>query len=157
MLTSSPKTFHVKKRDFFWLNFLVSDQLIWSRCCDADFNGVLARLSCCLLKGSLKQDFLGIYITMFSESVISKIQKLWGSFFFKRFEILTRFEKCSEKLRVFCLWDNCIWIGIIKLSLLRTGYLSSAANVLTSSPNVWHVNKGDFFHLHGLSSDQWFL
>ena len=100
---------------------------------------------------------LGIYITMFSESVISKIQKLWGSFFFKRFEILTRFEKCSEKLRVFCLWDNCIWIGIIKLSLLRTGYLSSAANVLTSSPNVWHVNKGDFFHLHGLSSDQWFL
>ena len=25
-------------------------------------------------------------------------------------------------------------IGIVKLSLLRTGYLSSAANVLTSSP-----------------------
>ena len=32
----------------------------------------------------------------------------------------------------------------LKLSLLGTGYFSWAANVLTSSPKIWHVNKRDF-------------
>ena len=45
----------------------------------------------------------------------------------------------------FCFIDNCIWIGIIKLSLLRTEYLSSADNVLTWNPKIWHVNKRNFF------------
>ena len=61
--------------------------------------------------------------------------------------------KNSEK--VFCFRDNCIWIGIVKLSLLRTGYFSSAANVLTSSTKILHVNKREFFQLHRLGSDQW--
>ena len=54
----------------------------------------------------------------------------------------------------FCFWDNCIWIGIVKLSLLRRGYFSSAANVLTSSPKIWHVNKADCFQLNWISSNQ---
>ena len=45
---------------------------------------------------------------------------------------------------VFCFWDNYIWIGIVKLPLLRTGYFSLAGNVLTSSRKVLHVNKRDF-------------
>ena len=49
--------------------------------------------------------------------------------------------KNSEKL--FYFWDNCFWIGIVRLSLLRTGYFSSIANVLTSSPKILHVNKRD--------------
>ena len=57
--------------------------------------------------------------------------------------------------KLFCFWDNCIWIGIVKLSVLRTGYFSSAANVLTSSPKILHVNKRDFFQLNWLCSDQW--
>ena len=60
--------------------------------------------------------------------------------------------KTSEK--VFCFWYNCIWIGFIELSLLRTGHLSSAANVLTSSPKNWNVNKTDFFQLNYLETDQ---
>ena len=52
----------------------------------------------------------------------------------------------------FSFLDNYIWIGIVKLSLLRTGYFSSAANVLTSSPKIWHVNKRDFFQLIRLGS-----
>ena len=47
--------------------------------------------------------------------------------------------------KIFSFWDNCIWIGIVKLSLLRTGCFSSEANVLRSSPKIWHVNKRDFF------------
>ena len=50
--------------------------------------------------------------------------------------------KNSEK--VFYFIDNCIWIGIVKFSLLRKGYLSSASNVLTTSPYIWHVNNRDF-------------
>ena len=32
--------------------------------------------------GPLKRDFLDIYLTTFSESVISEIKNLWGSSFF---------------------------------------------------------------------------
>ena len=69
--------------------------------------------------------------------------------FLKISKIYSRFEKCSKKLRksVFFFWDNCIWIGIVEFSLLRTGYFSSAANVLTSSPNTWNANKRDFFQV----------
>ena len=73
----------------------------------------------------------------------------------KMFEIESRFQKWSRKLRkLFCFWDNCIWIGIPKLSLLRTGHFSSVAYVLTSSTKISHVNNRDFFQLHLLGSDQ---
>ena len=52
--------------------------------------------------------------------------------------------KNSEK--VFCFWENYIWIGIVKLSLFRRRFFSSRANVLTSSPKIWYVNKRDFLH-----------
>ena len=107
----------------------------------------MPRLPCCLLKGPLKRNFLHVYLTTFSESVISEIKKLWRSSFVSRCSKsnldFKNVAKNSEK--DFCFWDNCIWIGIVKLSLLRTGYFSSAANVLRSSPKIWHVNKRDFF------------
>ena len=75
-------------------------------------------------------------------------------FFSKMFKIESRFQKCIQKLReVFCLWDNCFWIDIVKMSLFRTGYFSSAADVLTSSSKIWHVNKRDFFQLNWFVSD----
>ena len=131
--------------------------MIWSRCCDADFNSVGARLPCCLSKGSLKRVFLDIYLTAFSEFVPSEIQNLWESSFSSKYlKFIGNFktpEKNSEK--VFFFWCNCIWIGIINLALVRTGYFSSAANVLTSSPKIWHVIKRDVFQLNWLGSDQW--
>ena len=41
-----------------------------------------------------------------------------------------------------------------KWFLLRRGYFSLAANVLTSSPKIWHVNKRDFFEHNFLDSDE---
>ena len=112
-------------------------------------NSAWARLPCCLSKGPVKRDFLGIYLTTFSESVILEIRNLWGlSFFSKRskFQIdLKNGPKIEKKFFFFC--DNCIWIAIIKLFLWRTRYISSPANVLTSSPKIFHVNKGDLFQL----------
>ena len=100
VLTSSPKIFHVNKRDFFQLNWLGSDQWIWKMSCDADLNSSWARLPCCLWKGPLKRDFLDNYLTTFSESVISKIQKLWrSSLFVQTLKISARLQKSNKNSR----------------------------------------------------------
>ena len=82
-----------------------------------------ARLPWCFSKGPLKRDLLDIYLTTFSESVISERQNLWGSSFFSKYSKFDRdFKNAAESWkRVFCLWENYIWIGIVKLSPLRAG------------------------------------
>ena len=114
-------------------------------------------LPCYLSMIPLKLEFLDIYLAMFSESVISEIEKLWGSYFFSKYSNFylnfKNWVRNSEK--VFCSCDNCIWISNVKFSILRTGYFSSAANVLTSSAKNLHVNKRDFSQLHWLGSDKW--
>ena len=108
-------------------------------------------------KDPLKIDFLDIYLITFSESVLSEIKNLWESSFYSRYSKSNLDFRNGEKNweKVVCFWDNCIWIiGIVRVSLLRKGYLSLAANVLTSSPKTWHVNKRDFFQLKWLESYQ---
>ena len=61
----------------------------------------------------------------------------------------------SNSEKVFCFWDNCIWIGIVKMSLLRTGCFPSAANVLTSCTKILQVNREDFFAINWLGNDHW--
>ena len=66
-----------------------------------------------------------------------------------KFEIL--FNNAAKNWeKVFCFSDNCIWIGIVILSLWRTRYFSSAANVLRRNRKILHVNKRDFFQLNFL-------
>ena len=85
------------------------------------------------------------------------MKNLWGSYFVSKYLKFNLNSKSAAKNpeKVFSFWDNCIWIGIVKLTQLRTGYFSSASNVLTSSPKVGHVNKGPEFKLNWLGSDQW--
>ena len=122
VLTSTTKILHVNKRDFVQHNFPGSDQLIWWRCCDEDLKTSWKHLPCCFSKGPLNWDFLDVYLTTFSESVISKIQNLWGSSFFSNclnfYLDLKNAAKNWE--RVLRFWDNMIWIGTVKISLLRT-------------------------------------
>ena len=157
MLTSSRKIFPFNRRDFFQLNWLGSDQCIWQRCCDANFNSALAGLPCYLSKSLLKRHFLHKYLSTFSESVISEIQNLWRSSFFSKYlKFHLDFKNVGKTCeKTFCFWENCIWIGMIKFSLLRTGYFSLAGNVLTSSPKIFHVNKTELIQLNGLGSGQW--
>ena len=107
--------------------------------------------------GPLKHDFLDVYLITFSEYVFLEIQKLWGSSFLSRCSKFILDSKISAKSseKSFCFWDNCIWIGIVKLFLLRTAYFSSAANVLTSTPKIFHVNKRDSSWLNWFGSDHW--
>ena len=106
----------------------------------------MARLRCCLSKAPLKRNFLEIYLATFPDSVISEIQNLWGSYFFrKRSKFHLRIKNAAKNWeKLFCFWDNCIWIGIVKFSLLRTGYFSSAANVLTRVPRFFMLIRGTF-------------
>ena len=91
----------------------------------------------------------------FSESVISEIHCLWGSSVFRKYSKFNvdyrNAEKNSEK--VSCFWDNSIWIGCIKLSLLRGEYLSSVVNVLKNSFKILNSSKIDLFRLNYVHSN----
>ena len=119
------------------------------------FEQCLGMFTMLLVKGLLKRDFLGIYLNTFLESVILEIQPLWASSFFsKRSKFEMHFKntaKNSEK--VFCFWDNSIWISIVKLSLWRTRYFWSAANVLRTRSKISPVKKKEIFQLNFLGSD----
>ena len=109
-----------------------------------------------LVEGSSERRVLDIYLTTFSESVISEIQNQWRlSFFSKYLKFIVNFKNAAKKwAKLFYIWDNWIWIGTVKFSVLRTGYFSSTASVLTSSPKIWHVMKRPIFKLNCLGSDQ---
>ena len=80
------------------------------------------------------------------ESVISEIQQLWVPSFFKKCSKFNLdFEnawKNSEKL--FCFWDNWIWIGCIYLSLLTKKYLWLTVNVLETVLRFWISRRETF-------------
>ena len=66
-------------------------------------------------------------------------------------------QKKKKKKKIdtaFCFSDNCIWIGCIKLTLLRREYLWLVVNVLTNSAKILHIPKGGFFQLNCLYSYQ---
>ena len=100
-------------------------------------------------KGLLRREFLDIYLTTFSEAQISEKKTLWGSYLVSKYsKFHLNFKNAGKNCeKVFCFSDNCTWISIVKLSPVRTRYFLSAANVLKSSPKIWHVNKRDFFQL----------
>ena len=43
-------------------------------------------------------DFLGIYLTAFSKSVIAEIQKLWGHLFFQNVENFRQISKIKKTI-----------------------------------------------------------
>ena len=79
-----------------------------------------------------------------------------GHPFFQFLQNLIWISKMQKKIdkNVFHLLDNCICIGCVEISLLKTGFLSLAVNMLTISPKILHITKRDFFQLNFLHSDQ---
>ena len=110
-----------------------------------------------LSKYPLKRNFLDIYVTTFSESITSTIQNLWGaSFFSKCLKFNVDFNNAAKNWeKVFCVWDNVIWVGVVKLSLWIRRYFSLEANVLTSIHKISYVNKRDFLKLNFLGRHWW--
>ena len=93
--------------------------------------------------------------SLFSETVSLEIHRLWGSsFYWKCLKFNAHFKnvgKNPEKL--FCFWDNSIWIGYVKLSLLKEEYLSWPVNVLENSLKILHSSSIGFFQLNYVHSD----
>ena len=55
---------------------------------------------------------------------------------------------------VFSFWDNCKWMGCIKLSLFGREHLSTALIVLTNSLKLLHITKRDFLQLNCVPVEQ---
>ena len=125
--------------------------MLWCR-----FQQCLGTFTVLLVEGSTETEiFRDFSRHVFGVRNFGNAESMRVIFFLKIFKIWARFQKSCKKLRKpFIFWDNCIRTGIAKLSLLRTGYLSSASKLLTSSPKIWHVNKRDFFQLNWLGTDQ---
>ena len=125
--------------------------LLWCR-----FQRWLDMFTMLLLKGFSQTELFRHLSDNVSRVRNFKITKsMMASFFSKCSEFHLDFKNGAENSeKVSSLWDNCNWNGIVKLSLLRSGYISSAANVLTSSTKIWHVNNRDFFQLSWLFIDQ---
>ena len=112
-----------------------------------DISTKFGRIYHVALKGSSEKGLFRHWSNrVFAESVISEIHQLWGSSFFKKYSKFKldfkNAEKNSEK--VFCFRDTCIWIGCVKLSLLRREYLPSALSVLGNSLEILHITNRDF-------------
>ena len=90
------------------------------------------------------------------QALASEINKLWASsFFWKYWKANLDFGNTSKSWeKVFSFWDNCMWMGSIKLSLLGREHLSTARIVLTNSPKLLHIIKRDFLQLNSLPVDQ---
>ena len=120
------------------------------------FKQCLGTFTMLLVEQSSETGLLDIYLTTFSECVILEIKKLWGSSFGSKFsKINLDFKNAAKNWEKVFFWYNCICIGIVKLSLLRTNYFLSVADVLTRCPKILHVNKRDFFQLNFLGRDRW--
>ena len=156
LLGNSFEILYVTNRGFLQVNYVDSDQEIWWMCCRSNFNNVLACLPCCFIKDSLKRNILEIDLTMFFE--IRNFGNIWAMrviFFLKTFKLKLDFKNPKKNQeKVFCFWDNCIWICCVKLSLLRREYLPSTLSVLGKSFEILHITNRQFLQVNCLHSDQ---
>ena len=113
------------------------------------FQECLRRFTMLLLEGSTETElFRDLSSHVFRSPSVQKYISFVGHAFFEIVENWMYILKTRKNnwQKVFCLWDNCIWRCCNKLCLLRREYLSSAVNVLTNSPNSFHITKRDFYN-----------
>ena len=143
---------HIPKRYFFQLNYIQRDQWVWERSCFSDSNSVLTRLPCCFSKGPLKLGFLDIYLaTYLRVSNFGNTSAMSVILVGKRSKFNLNFKNAEKNCKkCFCFWNNFIWIGCVKVSLLIREYFSFAVNLLTNNLKILHITKIDVY----LQSDQ---
>ena len=122
-----------------------------------DFCSLWAPLPCYSLKGLQKRDFLDIYLTtVFGVCNFKHTSAMRVTFSWKCSKFYLHFKNGENKSeKVFPFRDNCIWIGCVKLSLLRREYLWPAVSVLKNIRKILPTTKRDFFELNWFHSDQY--
>ena len=111
------------------------------------FDQCLVPLTRCLLKGSLKGDFLEIFLTSpFRVRHMGNTSAIRVIFFLKYWKFNVGFTNAVINWEnVFHFWDSCMWIGCLKLSVLTREYLSSVINMLTNILKNFHITKRVLF------------
>ena len=123
----------------------------YAKCAMMLITTVLRTVTMLLLEGSSETGvFRDFSDHVFGGRNLGNPKSMRVIFFFVILKSYSWFQKCSTKLNF-----EIIWTYIVQLSLLRTRYVSLAANVLTSSAKIRHVNKRDVFQLNWLGSDRW--
>ena len=110
--------------------------------------GVLSQFDCqCVLWNNASWRVL---LPSFSQSAISEKHYLWRTSFPSKclkFDVDSRNGiKNWEKL--FHFSNSCIWIGHAKFWQSRTKYFPSALNVLTLTPKISPITRGDIFRIN---------
>ena len=84
--------------------------------------------------GPLKRDVEDNYLTTpFGVRNFGNTSTLRFIFFWKCSKFNTNFKNAKTNWeKVCCFWDKCIWVGCVKLSLLRKEHMSLAVNLLTN-------------------------
>ena len=81
------------------------------------------------------------------ESITAEILNWWGAFFFSehwQFQIDSKtLSRIAQKF--YCFWDNFVWIGNAKFSLLLREYLYLPINVLWSSSKFSDLIENKLF------------
>ena len=92
----------------------------------------------------------------FSQAVASEINKLWpSSFYWKYSKFNLDFENEEKNWeKCFSFWDNCMWMGYIKLSILGREHLPTALIVLRNGLKLSHITKRDFLEVNCVPVDQ---
>ena len=140
MSTNSPKILRITKRDFLQLNCLHSHQY-WVKVLAFRFQQHLGPFSMSLIEGFSETRFFfrtsAMRVFSFSKS--------------SKFDLNSKNPKeKSGKVFLFLLSH----LIALKLSKLRTAFLSAAVIVLTNSPKILHITKTDFFQLKSLHSHE---
>ena len=112
------------------------------------FKQCFVPLTCCLSKGPMKGDFLEIRLTtFFGVRNFGNRSGMRLIFFTKCSKFNLDFKNAdTNSENVFCFWDKWMWIGCLKLSLLRRKCPSSAVNMLIKGLKTLHITKTDFFN-----------
>ena len=99
MLKNSPEILNMTARHFFELNCLHRDHQIPWKWCDSYFNTIWSHLPCCLSKGSLKRNFLDIYLTtFFGIRIFANTSAMTVILILKMFQVLSTFQKWTKKM-----------------------------------------------------------
>ena len=99
-----------------------------------------------LVKGSSETElFMHLSNHVFGVLNFGNTKAMRVIFCFKTFKVSARLQKSSKKFRkTFCFWDNCIWIGIAKLSLLRKNTFDPYPMCYQAVPRFFMSIRGTF-------------
>ena len=114
-------------------------EVVWFR-----FQQCLIRLTMLLVEGSSEtRTFRDLFNHVFRSPQYGKWISCEGHLFFwkcSKFKLHFK-NSATNSENSFSLRHNIIWIGYLKLSLLRTEYLSAAVNMLTDILSALYITK----------------